>query len=31
MEKLDWDEMFAQKLLEDWHNCLTNFRKNGEY
>ena len=28
-EKLDWDEMLSQKLLKDWHNCLTKLEKLG--
>ena len=26
-EKLDWDDMLSQKLLEYWHNCLTKLEK----
>ena len=28
-EKLDWDEMLSQKLLKDWHDCLTKLEKLG--
>ena len=28
-EKLDWDDMLSQKLLEDWHDCLTKLEKIG--
>ena len=26
-EKLDWDDMLSQKLLKDWHDCLTKLEK----
>ena len=28
-EKLDRNDMLSQKLLEDWHNCLTKLEKMG--
>ena len=28
-EKLDWGEMLSQKLLKDWHDCLTKPEKLG--
>ena len=28
-EKLDWDNMLSQILLEDWHDCLTKLEKMG--
>ena len=28
-EKLDRDDMLSQKLLEDWHDCLTKLEKMG--
>ena len=28
-EKLDWDDMLSQKLLEEWHDCLTKLEKMG--
>ena len=28
-EKLDWDDILSQKLLEDWHDCLTKLEKMG--
>ena len=28
-ETLDWDDMLSQKLLEDWHDCLTKLEKMG--
>ena len=28
-EKLNWDDMLSQKLLKDWHDCLTKLEKIG--
>ena len=28
-EKLDWDNMLSQILLENWHDCLTKLEKMG--